>query len=100
MTNHSSDCALHNGPANIPDSCDCGFDPLMTPEKYGSEYPQGWHPVASVPKYTKVWLWNGAIMKHCYADDINTMGGIIGVTHWHFAKLPLPPVNDSKGGKS
>ena len=39
MTTHNSDCALHNGPAMKPTSCDCGADPSMTPEKYGSEFP-------------------------------------------------------------
>ena len=36
---HKSDCALHNGPAMIPGPCDCGADPEITPEKYGSEFP-------------------------------------------------------------
>lgn len=36
---HASDCALHNGPAYTPLPCDCGAEPEMTPEKYGSEYP-------------------------------------------------------------
>jgi hypothetical protein len=36
---HKSDCALHNGPAEEPKPCDCGADPEMTPEKYGSEFP-------------------------------------------------------------
>ncbi len=39
MADHLSDCALHNGPAMVPESCDCGADPSMTPEKYGSEFP-------------------------------------------------------------
>lgn len=39
MKNHTSDCALHNGPAMEPKSCDCGADPAMTPENYGSEKP-------------------------------------------------------------
>jgi hypothetical protein len=37
--NHTSDCALHNGPATAPLPCDCGVDPTMTPAKYGSELP-------------------------------------------------------------
>lgn len=37
---HRSDCALHNGPAEEPGPCDCGADPGMTPERYGSEFPQ------------------------------------------------------------
>lgn len=36
---HSSDCALHNGPAMEPLSCDCEADPLITPKEYGSEFP-------------------------------------------------------------
>ena len=36
---HASDCALHNGPATEPGPCDCGADPSMTPERYGSERP-------------------------------------------------------------
>ena len=36
---HASDCALHNGPATDPGPCDCGADPDMTPERYGSERP-------------------------------------------------------------
>lgn len=36
---HSSDCALHNGPALEPEPCSCGADPGMTPEAYGSERP-------------------------------------------------------------
>lgn len=39
MTTHLSDCSLHNGPETLPKPCDCGADPSMTPEKYGSEYP-------------------------------------------------------------
>lgn len=37
---HSSDCSLHNGPAEIPTPCDCGAEPGLTPEKYGSEFPR------------------------------------------------------------
>ncbi len=37
---HQSDCALHNGPAYEPKPCDCGVEPGMTPEEYGSEYPK------------------------------------------------------------
>ena len=37
--NHKSDCSLHLGPAMMPKPCDCGVDPGMTPEKYGSEFP-------------------------------------------------------------
>lgn len=36
---HWSSCALHNGPAFVPEPCDCGVDPSMTPEVYGSEFP-------------------------------------------------------------
>lgn len=36
---HFSSCALHNGPALTPGPCDCGLDPGMTPEEYGSEFP-------------------------------------------------------------
>jgi len=38
-TGHWSSCALHNGPAFEPKPCDCGVDPSMTPELYGSEFP-------------------------------------------------------------
>lgn len=36
---HLSDCARHHGPAMMPGPCDCGADPGMTPELYGSEFP-------------------------------------------------------------
>lgn len=39
MKNHTSDCALHNGPAMVPDTCSCGVDWYMHPLIYGSEYP-------------------------------------------------------------
>lgn len=39
MTTHASSCALHRGPALTPGPCDCGADPGMTPERYGSEMP-------------------------------------------------------------
>jgi hypothetical protein len=39
MKEHASDCALHNGPAEIPEICSCGVDPYIHPLTYGSEYP-------------------------------------------------------------
>lgn len=37
---HASDCSLHNGPAMKPEPCDCGAEPGLTPEEYGSEFPK------------------------------------------------------------
>lgn len=40
LDKHSSDCALHNGPAELPKPCDCGTQPGLTPDEYGSEFPK------------------------------------------------------------
>lgn len=44
---HASDCALHDGPAFEPGDCDCGAEPDMTPERYGSERPRAHQPAIS-----------------------------------------------------
>lgn len=36
---HASDCALHNGPAEMPEPCSCGAEPGRVPDLTTSDWP-------------------------------------------------------------